>query len=126
MDTKQNSANLVLRNGRVIDPAMGLDAVVDVLIENGIIAEMSAKIELGPEKLSQFEQIDASGKWIVPGLIDMHVHLREPGEEYKETICLGNAGCRCGRIHLGGVHAQHATGKRLRSSNPVYSGEGQG
>ncbi|MGA7491949.1 MAG: dihydroorotase [Syntrophobacteraceae bacterium] len=89
MDTKQNSANLVLRNGRVIDPAMGLDAVVDVLIENGIIAEMSAKIELGPEKLSQFEQIDASGKWIVPGLIDMHVHLREPGEEYKETICSG-------------------------------------
>ena len=89
MDTKQNSANLVLRNGRVIDPAMGLDAVVDVLIENGIIAEMRAKIELGPEKLSQFEQIDASGKWIVPGLIDMHVHLREPGEEYKETICSG-------------------------------------
>jgi dihydroorotase len=68
---------------------MGLDAVVDVLIENGIIAEMRAKIELGPEKLSQFEQIDASGKWIVPGLIDMHVHLREPGEEYKETICSG-------------------------------------
>ena len=89
MDTKQNSANLVLRNGRVIDPARGLDAVVDVLIENGIIAEMRAKIELGPEKLSQFEQIDASGKWIVPGLIDMHVHLREPGEEYKETICSG-------------------------------------
>ena len=89
MDTKQNSVDLVLRNGRLIDPAMGLDAVVDVLIENGIIAEMRAKIELGPEKLSQFEQIDASGKWIVPGLIDMHVHLREPGEEYKETICSG-------------------------------------
>ncbi len=89
MATKENSANLVLRNGRVIDPARGLDAVVDVLIENGIIAEMSAKIELGPEKLSQFEQIDASGKWIVPGLIDMHVHLREPGEEYKETISSG-------------------------------------
>jgi len=89
MATKENSANLVLRNGRVIDPARGLDAVVDVLIENGSIAEMSAKIELGPEKLSQFEQIDASGKWIVPGLIDMHVHLREPGEEYKETISSG-------------------------------------
>ena len=89
MATKENSANLVLRNGRVIDPARGLDAVVDVLIENGNIAEMSAKIELGPEKLSQFEQIDASGKWIVPGLIDMHVHLREPGEEYKETISSG-------------------------------------
>jgi dihydroorotase len=89
MKKNQDSANLVLRNGRVIDPARELDAVVDVLVENGIIAEVSAKIELGPEKLSQFEQIDASGKWIVPGLIDMHVHLREPGEEYKETISSG-------------------------------------
>jgi len=89
MKTNGNSANLLLRNGRVIDPARGLDAVVDILVENGIVAETSAKVELGPEKLSQFEQIDASGKWIVPGLIDMHVHLREPGEEYKETISSG-------------------------------------
>ncbi len=89
MKKNQDSASLVLRNGRVIDPARELDAVVDVLVENGVIAEISAKIELGPEKLSQFEQIDASGKWIVPGLIDMHVHLREPGEEYKETISSG-------------------------------------
>jgi len=96
MDTKQNSANLVLRNGRVIDPAMGLDAVVDVLIENGTVAEMRARIEIGPEKLTQFEQIDASGKWIVPGLIDMHVHLREPGEEYKETICSGTQAAAAG------------------------------
>ena len=96
METNENSAHLVLRNGRVIDPARGLDAVVDVLIENGIIAEMSANIELGPEKLSQFEQIDASGKWIVPGLIDMHVHLREPGEEYKETISSGTQAAAAG------------------------------
>jgi dihydroorotase len=96
METKENLANIVLRNGRVIDPAMGLDAVVDVLIENGIIAEMNARIELGAEKLSQFEQIDASGKWIVPGLIDMHVHLREPGEEYKETICSGTQAAAAG------------------------------
>ncbi|MGO9021522.1 MAG: dihydroorotase [Syntrophobacteraceae bacterium] len=89
MKTNGNSANLLLRNGRVIDPARELDSVVDILVENGIIAETSAKVELGPEKLSQFEQIDASGKWIVPGLIDMHVHLREPGEEYKETISSG-------------------------------------
>ncbi len=89
MKTNGNSANLLLRNGRVIDPARELDSVVDILVENGIIAETSAKVELGPEKLSQFEQIDASGKWIVPCLIDMHVHLREPGEEYKETISSG-------------------------------------
>jgi dihydroorotase len=96
MATKENSVNLVLRNGRVIDPALGLDAVVDVLIENGSIAEVSAEIELGAEKLSQFEQIDASGKWIVPGLIDMHVHLREPGEEYKETISSGTQAAAAG------------------------------
>ena len=96
MKANENPANLVLRKGRVIDPAHGLDAVVDVLIEGGIVAEMSANIELGPERLSRFEQIDASGKWIVPGLIDMHVHLREPGEEYKETIASGTQAAAAG------------------------------
>jgi dihydroorotase len=96
MKANENSANLVLRNGRVIDPARGLDAIVDVLIEGGIVAEMSANIELGPDRLSQFEQIDVSGKWIVPGLIDMHVHLREPGEEYKETIASGTQAAAAG------------------------------
>ncbi|MGA2402772.1 MAG: dihydroorotase [Syntrophobacteraceae bacterium] len=57
---------------------------------------MSANIELGPDRLSQFEQIDVSGKWIVPGLIDMHVHLREPGEEYKETIASGTQAAAAG------------------------------
>ena len=65
-------------------------------LRTAVIAEMSAEIELGAEKLSQFEQIDASGKWIVPGLIDMHVHLREPGEEYKETISSGTQAAAAG------------------------------
>ena len=90
MEPKCNSVDLVFRKGRVIDPASGVDAVGDVLIENGIIVEVSANIELSGERLAQFEQIDAKGKWIVPGLIDMHVHLREPGEEYKETIASGS------------------------------------
>ena len=96
MEVNRNSVNLVLRNGRVIDPAMGLDAVADVLIENGIIIEISAHIEIGPDRLNQLEQIDANGKWIVPGLIDMHVHLREPGEEYKETIASGTLAAAAG------------------------------
>ena len=83
MEVNRNLVNLVLRNGRVIDPAMGLDAVADVLIENGIIIEISPHIEIGPDRLNQLEQIDANGKWIVPGLIDMHVHLREPGKNTK-------------------------------------------
>ncbi len=96
MEAKPNPANLILRNGRVIDPAQGLDAVMDVLIENGTIAEISANIELGSSRLPQFEQIDTNGKWIVPGLIDMHVHLREPGEEYKETIASGTLAAAAG------------------------------
>lgn len=84
-----NSADLLFRKGRVIDPARGFDTVGDVLVENGIIVESGENIELSQDRLSQFEQIDAEGKWIVPGLIDMHVHFREPGEEYKETIASG-------------------------------------
>ncbi len=89
MKPNENPANLILRNGRVIDPALGFDAVASVLIENGKIVEVGADIEIGTERRREFEQIDAGGKWIVPGLIDMHVHLREPGEEYKETIFSG-------------------------------------
>ena len=96
MEANRNSVDLVLRKGRVIDPAGGYDAVADVFIENGVIAEMSANIEIGPDRLSRIEQIDARGKWIVPGLIDMHVHLREPGEEYKETIASGTQAAAAG------------------------------
>ncbi len=96
MEVNRNLVNLVLRNGRVIDPAMGLDAVADVLVENGIIVEISPHIEIGSDKLNQLEQIDANGKWIVPGLIDMHVHLREPGEEYKETVASGTLAAAAG------------------------------
>jgi dihydroorotase len=96
MEVNRNSVNLVLRNGRVIDPAMGLDAVADVLIEDGIIVEISPLIQIGSDRLKRLEQIDANGKWIVPGLIDMHVHLREPGEEYKETIASGTLAAAAG------------------------------
>ncbi len=89
MKPNQNPANLILRNGRLIDPGRDLDLVGSVLIEDGKIVAVGAHIQIGAQRLAQLEQIDATGKWIVPGLIDMHVHLREPGEEYKETICSG-------------------------------------
>jgi dihydroorotase len=89
MEPNRNSTDLVLRKGRVIDPAGDYDTVADVLIEHGIIVEVGPNIEIGRERLLQIEQIDAHGKWIVPGLIDMHVHLREPGAEYKETVATG-------------------------------------
>lgn len=78
---------LVIRGGRVIDPASDLDAIRDVYIEDGRIAalEKPGKEGAGPD----YQEVSAPGKLVVPGLIDMHTHLREPGYEYKETIASG-------------------------------------
>ena len=72
----------IIRNGRVIDPVNGRDEIGDLVIANGRIAEQSA---IRNEKLA-IEEIDAKGLIVAPGLIDMHVHLREPGFAHKETI----------------------------------------
>ncbi|OGV99228.1 MAG: dihydroorotase [Nitrospinae bacterium RIFCSPHIGHO2_12_FULL_39_42] len=77
---------ILIKNGRVIDPANKIDAILDILIENGRITEIGKAISHQPSAISL---IDASGKIVVPGLIDMHVHLREPGYEYKETVKTG-------------------------------------
>ncbi len=85
---------ILLKNGRIIDPANGIDMAADVLIENGKIVSVTE-----PGKLSgnaNAQQIDVAGCWVVPGLIDMHVHLREPGEEYKETILSGTRAASAG------------------------------
>ncbi|MEN8135181.1 MAG: dihydroorotase [Thermodesulfobacteriota bacterium] len=75
----------LLQNGRVIDPGNGIDEQGDVLVVDGRIAAVlkaADKVEIP----SDCQRFDLKGMWVVPGLIDMHVHLREPGEEYKETI----------------------------------------
>ena len=73
----------VLKNGRIIDPANGRDGQGDLWLADGKIAAAGDEI---PADATVF---DCAGKWIVPGLIDLHVHLREPGHEYKETIASG-------------------------------------
>jgi len=73
---------LVLRNGHVIDPANECDAVCDVLIEDGRIAAIDTDLNVGAD----VQDMDVSGMIVCPGLIDMHVHLREPGQEWKEDI----------------------------------------
>lgn len=78
--------NVLIKGGRVVDPAFGLDSTLDVLMENGVITRISGRIETVPEN---YRVIDASGLWVIPGLVDMHTHLREPGFEYKETIATG-------------------------------------
>ncbi len=77
---------LLLKGGRIMDPARGLDLTGDLLIRQGRIQEVAPDIK--PPGDAQV--VDLAGNLVVPGLIDMHVHLREPGEEYKETIATGS------------------------------------
>jgi dihydroorotase len=88
------AVSILIKNGRVIDPANSIDERLSIGIENGRIAWVL------PEAPSGFiarQEIDAAGMWIVPGLMDMHVHLREPGREDKETIETGTqAACAGG------------------------------
>ena len=77
----------VIKGGRVIDPG-NLDDILDIVIKGGKIVEIKQNALSGYEN-KESKVIDASGKIVVPGLIDMHVHLRDPGYEYKETIETG-------------------------------------
>ena len=79
------SGALLIRGGRVIDPSQAVDAVRDVLVVDGVLAEVAEGID-PPEGA---REIDAAGLVVTPGLIDVHVHLREPGGEHKETIATG-------------------------------------
>jgi dihydroorotase len=73
-----------IRGGRVLDPSADRDEYGDVLIEDGRIAAVGADLQIGDA-----EVIDANGAWIAPGFVDLHTHLREPGQEYKEDITSG-------------------------------------
>ena len=83
------SSDLLIQNGRVIDPANGIDKKCDVVVVDGQIAEIG-RAEEGVGKSAK-RVIDASGRLVVPGLIDIHVHFREPGDEEEETIASGSA-----------------------------------
>jgi dihydroorotase len=85
--------SLLIRGGRVIDPSNKIDGIYDVLVEDGKIVEVTSHVS---RLTSHAEIIDASGKIVVPGLIDIHVHLREPGFEWKETIKTGTAAAVAG------------------------------
>jgi len=83
---------LHIHGGHVVDPAGGIDEITDVWIENGRIAA------IGESGREAGEQIDACGLYVVPGLVDMHVHLREPGEEWKEDIESGSRAAAAGGV----------------------------
>jgi dihydroorotase len=85
---------LLITGGRVINPASGLDDTLDILVEEGQILQVGKGVQSsgpGKNKKSETRVIDATGKIVTPGLIDMHVHLREPGREDEETIASGTA-----------------------------------
>ncbi len=79
------SETLFIEGGRVVDPASGVDGVRTVVVKDGRIAEVSERVERPREA----RVLDARGKWVTPGFVDLHVHLREPGQEYKETVATG-------------------------------------
>lgn len=84
---------ILIKNGYLLNPADGTEGLHDILIEDGIIIEIKPKID---EEGNISRVIDAEGKYVMPGFIDMHVHLREPGYEYKETIRTGTMAAAAG------------------------------
>ena len=76
---------LVIKGGRILDPATGLDEVRCLVVEDGRVAGMPKRAPAGKTATT----VDARGRWVLPGLVDLHVHLREPGHEYKETVATG-------------------------------------
>ena len=84
--------NLLIQNGRVLDPANGVDGIQDVLIQDGMIKRVAPRLG-GPADIAT---VNATGKVVCPGFIDIHVHLREPGFEYKETVATGTRAAAAG------------------------------
>ncbi len=99
----------LIRGGRVVDPG-NLDGIMDILIEDGKIVEVKEQRSEVRGQGAEVRVIDAFGKIVVPGLIDMHVHLREPGHEYKETI---ESGC------LAAAHGGFTAICPMPNTNPV-------
>src|SRR5436305_823924 len=85
---------ILIEGGRVVDPARNVDGLLDVLIEDGFVRALAPN--LGGSDRNYTRTIEARGLVVVPGLVDMHVHLREPGNEEEETIASGAAAAASG------------------------------
>ena len=84
--------DMVIKGGRIIDPAMGFSQEADLFIKDGKISDIKKSTKTTLKEISRLDEenvIDAAGKLVTPGLIDMHVHLREPGQEDMETVATG-------------------------------------
>ena len=85
--------SLLIKNGRVIDPVNKIDEVMDILVEHNKISKAAKNIKAEIKTI-----VDASGKIVGPGIVDMHVHLREPGREDKETVASATAAAAKGGV----------------------------
>ena len=90
-----SSTSVLIRRGHVIDPANNIDRPMDILLREGRVA---AIVEPGGIKSDYDEDFDAHHLIVAPGFIDLHVHLREPGQQHKETIATGTQ--EIGRAHV--------------------------
>ncbi len=90
---KRNSASLLIKGGHLIDPASKINSPMDILLRDGRVAEVALPNKI---RAAADEKFDARGLIVAPGFIDLHVHLREPGQSYKETIATGTAAAAAG------------------------------
>ena len=84
---------ILIKNGLVIDPANKIEDILDILVEKGKISKLAKAIRVDADKV-----IDAKDKIVMPGIVDMHVHLREPGREDKETVATGTKAAKKGGV----------------------------
>src|SRR5262249_11885509 len=93
MKHSTQSHSLLIRSGHLIDPVARVDAVMDILLRDGQVSEVAPpnRIRGGAD-----EKFDAKGLIVAPGFIDLHAHLREPGQSYKETVASGTAAAAAG------------------------------
>ena len=93
MSPRKENQSLLIKGGRLIDPAAKVDAPMDILLRDGRVAEVAPPNQI---RGAAAEKFDARGLIVAPGFIDLHVHLREPGQSYKESIATGTAAAAAG------------------------------
>ena len=118
---RTGNENIVVRGARLLDPAEGLDATLDIRIDNGVIVQLGEQLDTNEHRV-----VDAPGLIVTPAFIDPHVHLRTPGREDEETIASGTAAAAAGaagrRHRLG---ASGRAGDRRRAGRASANRHGQ-
>ena len=123
LNRKEKNYSLLIRGGRLIDPAAKIDATMDVLLRDGQVAEIAPP---GKTRGTAHEKIDARGLIVAPGFIDLHVHSARTGAGLQGNHRYRHGCRRCRRIHFRLLHAQYAAGCRLSGMGHVAAAAGAG